>query len=165
MTILHRHTIVDGFYITTAGTSTKHSSSKWRLNDISNEKRRDKKTAILIVDHGSRVAEANDMLLVLTEKYKEYSMATIVEAAHMEMAEPSILTAVKRCVDQGADHIICHPFFLSKGRHVKEDIPSLMASAAEQYSITYNITEPLGLQEGIVNLIDVSISRTSRSLQ
>lgn len=45
----------------------------------------------------------------------------------MELSEPSIQQAYKLCVEQGATQIICLPYFLSMGRHVKEDIPRLLA--------------------------------------
>jgi sirohydrochlorin ferrochelatase len=77
----------------------------------------------------------------------------------MELAEPSIAVAFKNCVDQGANHIVCHPYFLSKGRHYQEDIPALMKTAASEHPGTsYSITEPLGVQDGIIDLISKSIS-------
>lgn len=65
----------------------------------------------------------------------------------MEMAEPSIADAFTKCVEQGATRIICHPYFLSIGRHVQEDIPHLVKEIADKYpDISYTITPPLGLQ-------------------
>jgi sirohydrochlorin ferrochelatase len=97
--------------------------------------------------------------LQLVAKFKHSSGHELVEAAHMELAEPSIATAYQRCVDQGASNIVCHPYFLSRGRHVQEDIPALMLEAAAPHPHTqYTITEPLGLQEDqIVDLIKNSI--------
>ncbi len=129
---------------------------KSRLNCINTIK-----IGVIIVDHGSRVKEANDALLKLVQKYKLHSRLSIVEGAHMEMSEPSIASAFEQCVNQGANRIICHPYFLSKGRHVKEDIPSLLESAALQYkdkNISYILTEPLGMQDQILQLIDDTVS-------
>ena len=77
----------------------------------------------------------------------------------MELAEPSISTAFRRCVEQGATSVICHPYFLSKGRHVVKDIPFLVSEAAKDFpSIKYSITEPLGNEEdGIIELIKKSV--------
>jgi sirohydrochlorin ferrochelatase len=120
------------------------------------------KVAVILVDHGSRKAEANDMLMGLASKYKKLYNVDIVEAAHMELSEPSIATAFRKCVDQGATNIICHPFFLSKGRHVQEDIPDMMKAAAAEHDdiphLEYSITEPLGVQEKILELIHESIT-------
>ena len=100
------------------------------------------------------------MLMEVADKYKKLYNIEIVEAAHMELSEPSISTAFRKCIDQGANKIICHPFFLSKGRHVQEDIPEMMrAAAAEHVDVLfeYSITEPLGVQEKILELIHQSI--------
>lgn len=79
----------------------------------------------------------------------------------MELAEPSIATAYRRCVEQGAEHIIVHPYFLSRGRHIQEDIPALLQDAASMHpSTSYQLTEPLGLQPQVVELIANSIQQT-----
>jgi sirohydrochlorin ferrochelatase len=119
------------------------------------------KLAVILVDHGSRKAEANDMLVELAIKYKNLYKIEIVEAAHMELSEPSIKTAFRKCVEQGAKKIICHPFFLSKGRHVQEDIPEMMRAAAAEHSnidLEYSVTEPLGLQDKILDLVHNSVT-------
>ena len=53
------------------------------------------KTAIILVDHGSRVKIANDNLFDVVARYKIFSKCEIIEAAHMELAEPSIKTGFK----------------------------------------------------------------------
>lgn len=120
------------------------------------------KVAVIIVDHGSRKSEANNLLMEVAGKYKKLYNIEIVEAAHMELSEPTISTAFRKCIDQGAKKIICHPFFLSKGRHVQEDIPEMMRAAAAEHmdihELEYSITEPLGLQEKILELIHLSIT-------
>eukprot|EP01039_Chlorochromonas_danica_P010876 gene10876-12088_t len=104
------------------------------------------------------------MLTEIVKKFKilHGSQYSIVEPAHMELAEPSLITAYHQCVLQGAQHIICHPFFLSYGKHVQEDIPRLLEEAQRQYpQTTYTLTTPLGCQqENIVNLILASIEDT-----
>lgn len=76
----------------------------------------------------------------------------------MELAEPSIFSAFKSCVELGATKIICHPYFLSRGRHVTEDIPALVEEAAQQFQgVEYIITEPLGTQAGLTSIIHQSV--------
>jgi sirohydrochlorin ferrochelatase len=53
---------------------------------------------VVIVDHGSRAKASNDMLLEFVELYRVTAGAhTLVEPAHMELAEPSISDAVGEC--------------------------------------------------------------------
>ena len=51
-------------------------------------------TGIIIVDHGSRKKDSNDMLIEFVQLFKHTAGARIVEPAHMELAEPSIEQAI-----------------------------------------------------------------------
>ncbi|XP_028554897.1 sirohydrochlorin ferrochelatase, chloroplastic [Dendrobium catenatum] len=87
--------------------------------------------------------------------FKSRTGYQIVEPAHMELAEPAIKDAFRRCVQQGANHIIVSPFFLLPGRHWHKDIPALVAEAAGEHSgISYIITAPLGLHELMVDVMN-----------
>lgn len=103
-------------------------------------------TGIIIVDHGSRRAESNAMLLEVVKLFAEQSKYRIIEPAHMELAPPSIADAYASCVQRGATCIVVHPYFLLPGRHWNQDIPQLTAEAAEKFPQTrYLVTAPLGL--------------------
>ena len=103
-------------------------------------------TAIIIVDHGSRRQESNDMLLQAVEAFRKTSPHAVVEPAHMEIAQPDIATAYDRCVRQGARRVVVFPYFLSPGRHWSEDIPALVAAAAASHPGTeWLVTAPFGL--------------------
>ncbi|KAH9319019.1 hypothetical protein KI387_020788, partial [Taxus chinensis] len=107
--------------------------------------------AVIIVDHGSRRHESNSMLLAFVDMYKEKTGHPIVEPAHMEIAKPTIKEAFDLCVNQGAERVIISPYFLSPGRHWKQDIPALAAEAAKEHpGIPFIVTAPLGLHELMV---------------
>ena len=111
-------------------------------------------TGVIIVDHGSRFSAANDMLLEVVAVFKSVSGYKIVQAAHMEIAEPSIARAFAACVRQGAKAVLVHPYFLSPGRHSTTDIPRLVAEAAQDHpGIVYHVTQPLGVHEAIAKVI------------
>ena len=100
---------------------------------------------VIIVDHGSRREESNQMLLQIVDAFRRTALYAVVEPAHMELAEPSIATAYNECVRQGAQQIVVHPFFLLPGRHWDRDIPQLAAEAAAKHPHTsYLVTAPLG---------------------
>ncbi len=103
-------------------------------------------TGVIVVDHGSRRAESNAMLLEVVAMFERESKYAIVEPAHMELAEPSIQTAFDRCVQRGAKLVVVFPYFLLPGRHWDRDIPALTAEAAKKHpDIQYLVTAPLGL--------------------
>ncbi len=99
------------------------------------------KIGVIIVDHGSRRAESNELLLDVAAMFRNRGEFAIVEPAHMELAEPSLATAYDRCVAAGAELVVIHPYFLLPGKHWKHDIPALAAEAARRHLVT----APLGL--------------------
>jgi sirohydrochlorin ferrochelatase len=114
------------------------------------------KTGIIIVDHGSRRTESNRMLEEVARLFGERFQQTydVVEAAHMELCEPSIATAYARCVERGATRVVVCPFFLGPGKHWTGDIPRLTAQAAADFPQTrYHVTMPLGIDELILDLL------------
>ncbi len=122
------------------------------------------KRAILLVDHGSKRAEANDMLASVADLVREeVDPGEIVEIAHMELARPTIEEGFAACVAAGAEHVSVHPYMLAPGRHATGDIPKLAAAAAGQHpGVTYSVTEPLGLHP---NLAKVVVERVRAALE
>jgi sirohydrochlorin ferrochelatase len=117
------------------------------------------KRAILLVDHGSRLPEANAQLDQLAEAIASRLPGRIVEIAHLEIAEPDIASGIANCAAKGAEEIIVHPYFLSPGRHTTQDIPDQVARAAKSFpDIQIGISAPLG---GHASLLDVVLERVS----
>jgi sirohydrochlorin ferrochelatase len=101
---------------------------------------------VVVVDHGSRRGESNDLLLAVAAMFREGSGIEIVEPAHMELAEPTIAEAFAKCVARGARTVVVFPYFLSPGRHWSEDIPRLAGEAAASHpGVQHLVTAPLGL--------------------
>lgn len=121
------------------------------------------RTAVILVDHGSRRAASNDQLLAAAELFRQETDWPIVEPAHMELAEPSIETAMDRCVAAGAESVVVFPWFLAPGRHWAEDIPRLVNAAAEKHpNIKTLVTAPFGNHELLVRLATERIEHCLR---
>lgn len=113
-------------------------------------------TGIIIVDHGSRRAASNEMLERFVAQFADQraDQFQIVEAAHMELAEPSIATAFDRCVARGARRIVVCPYFLSPGKHWHQDIPNLAREAAMKHpDVQFVVTAPIGLHHMMKDVI------------
>ena len=105
----------------------------------------EKKTAILLMGHGSRVAAANDALRVVAEQVRQQGGFEIVEVSFRELHEPDIQTGIDACVKRGAERILLYPYFLFAGAHVLEDLPGEMAQAKERYpGLEMTMGMPLG---------------------
>jgi len=112
------------------------------------------KTALLIIDHGSRKQAANHMLFDMVKLVRYHRPGLLVLGAHMELALPSIPDGVKRCIQLGATHIIALPYMLSPGRHATRDIPQLITDALAPYpSISFTVTNALGIDDQLATLI------------
>lgn len=119
---------------------------------------------IILVDHGSRFKAANDMLDEVVAMFKRVSGNRIVQAAHMELAEPTIAQAFDACVRQGAGRVAVHPYFLSPGKHSTTDIPRIVEQAAAQHpGVTFHVTPPLGLDDKIAEVIMRRVSECQRN--
>ena len=112
------------------------------------------KSAIILVDHGSRVADANHQLERVAERLRERVPERLVKTAHMELAEPSLDQAIDACAAAGAEAVVVHPYFLAPGRHSREDIPRLAAAAAARHpGLRVTVSEPLGVHPGLVDAV------------
>jgi sirohydrochlorin ferrochelatase len=57
--------------------------------------------------------------------------------------------------------VVVFPYFLAPGRHWNEDIPRLVAEAAEPFAaqgISHLVTPPLGLHPLILQVIDARVA-------
>ena len=125
------------------------------------------KLGVVVVDHGSRRTESNELLHEVVALFERVSGMPIVEPAHMELAEPSIAAAFAKCVERGVETVVVFPYFLSPGRHWSKDIPQLAAEAASRHTgVRYQVTSPLGLHELMAEVMGERIAQClKRSLQ
>jgi sirohydrochlorin ferrochelatase len=109
--------------------------------------------ALIIVDHGSTRPAANAMLDEVVALVRRRG-PDAVYAAHMELAEPSIAAAFDTAVAAGADFVFVFPYFLSPGRHSREDIPRLCVQAAARHpGVQWHCCGPIGLDPLLADLI------------
>ncbi len=111
--------------------------------------------AILLVDHGSRKREANDMLACMANLVQAMAGPdVIVRPAHMELAEPSIAAGFMSCVEAGATEVTVFPYMLSPGRHSTSDIPRMVGEVAISYpGVSFSVTPAFGVHEKLGGII------------
>ncbi len=128
-----------------------------------------KQIGVLLIDHGSKRESSNARLETLAGIYQKRAPSHhTVKFAHMEIAPPSIEDGIREFCNDGVMDIVCHPYFLSPGRHVLEDIPELIEAAVVQMKeegmgdeLTVRTTEPVGSDlEQMVDLISRMVGNT-----
>lgn len=113
--------------------------------------------ALLLVDHGSRRAEANALLERIAERLAERVPEAIVRVAHLEIAPPDIGAGIDACVAAGAQRVVVLPWFLGPGRHTARDIPAQVEAAAARHpQVRLLVAPPLAPHD---KLVDVLIER------
>ncbi|ART81926.1 cobalamin biosynthesis protein CbiX [Oceanisphaera profunda] len=108
----------------------------------------------ILVAHGSRREAANQEIADFTASVTQ-SMAArfeIMGHAFWELAEPSLEQAIDSQVAAGATEIKLFPYFLAQGRHVVEDLPSVLHQKREQYpDLTLTLLPHLGAMPGFAD--------------
>ncbi len=118
---------------------------------------------LVVVDHGSRREASNEMLLEMVDMVRAAVPYRVVEPAHMELAEPSIATAFRRCVDAGCRQVVVTPYFLLPGRHWSQDIPELSEKAAAEHpGVEFMVSAPLGLHPLMAQVVGARVEHCLR---
>ena len=86
---------------------------------------------------------------ISTDISKLTKSTTIVRAAHMEIASPSILESLHSifAIDQ-VTQVVCVPYFPSPGRHATEDVPNLIDEARR---ILVDEARSILVDEGVIH--------------
>ena len=118
-------------------------------------------TALLLIAHGSRNAEANDDLYHVVGALRRRGLYEVVEGAFLEIAQPDIATAAFKCVGHGAHRVVLLPYFLSPGIHVREDLQEIQRQLGERFpAVEFLLGEPLGRHESLIELLELRARET-----
>lgn len=110
-------------------------------------------TALLLIAHGSRHAEANADLFHVAAELMSRGYE-VVEASFLELAEPTIDEGGARCVAHGADRVVLVPYFLSAGVHVRRDLTEARDRMATRFpEVDFRLAEPLGRHPLLLDVV------------
>jgi precorrin-8X/cobalt-precorrin-8 methylmutase len=119
--------------------------------------RSDKVETIILVGHGSRRKEANNLGIIgglLHELIHPGCSDNCVKVAYLQFSRPTLMEAIRDSVQHGASRVIIHPYFLSTGNHVTQDIPSEIEEARRHFTgVEFIYTEPLGVHNKLVEVV------------
>lgn len=111
------------------------------------------KTAILLMAHGSRIAEANNAARDVAAMVREMTGFEIVEVSFRELHEPNIQQGIDTCVTQGAERILLMPYFLFMGAHVQHDLPEEIETAQKRHpGLIMEMGEHLGAHRKLAEI-------------
>jgi sirohydrochlorin cobaltochelatase len=110
--------------------------------------------AVILLDHGSREPGANAQLDELAALVAVRLPGECVATAHLSLAPPTLAEAVANCVRSEAREITVVPCFLAAGRHVREDLPRLIAELrAAHPGVAFRLAAPLGAHPAVADAL------------
>jgi sirohydrochlorin ferrochelatase len=112
--------------------------------------------ALLLVSHGSRRSQSNEEVNQVCESLRDDmgEFFDVFYSAFLEIASPSIPEGIKQCIEEGASSVTVLPYFLAAGRHVTEDIPSIVEDVRKEFpEVSISITQHIGALKGMPRLI------------
>ncbi|MCL4533203.1 MAG: CbiX/SirB N-terminal domain-containing protein [Deltaproteobacteria bacterium] len=119
------------------------------------------KESVVLLGHGSRRSDANDILRNMTDIIKsKVSFEDIkIECAYLEFAEPNINDMLEKLAEENFDSIYVIPYFLYSGNHVSRDIPEILRKYGKKYPyINFKLGDYLGVDERIADLVAEKIA-------
>lgn len=109
---------------------------------------------LLLVDHGSRRAEANAQLDDMAARVGRLRPGAPLATAHLDVCAPTIADGVAALLAQGVDEIAVLMYFLSAGRHVSADVPDLVRAAlAARPDVRVRLGAALGPDDALAGLM------------
>jgi len=101
-------------------------------------------TGIIVFAHGSRIESANQAVRDIAADLARAGNFPRVEAAFLELGQPSLDGAVTLLMSQGATRILVIPYFLTLGMHLERDLPRLVQAIAQAHpGLFISVTPPL----------------------
>ncbi|MCM0612255.1 CbiX/SirB N-terminal domain-containing protein [Marinobacter sediminum] len=97
---------------------------------------------IILLAHGSsdkRWCETFEGLAAPTLSAVPHS-----QVAYMELAEPSLEDTVADGVSAGVREFTVVPLFLAAGRHLRKDVPAMIASLEQTHNVKIVLAPPIG---------------------
>ncbi|MFW0884130.1 sirohydrochlorin chelatase [Candidatus Acidulodesulfobacterium sp. H_13] len=108
---------------------------------------------IILLGHGSRRIEANDILRSIVKIIKPKFPDEYMECAFLEFAEPNINDALENAANGGSNLIYVIPYFLYSGNHVSRDIPNILKEFSVKYpNVNIKYGDYLGIDEKLSEL-------------
>jgi sirohydrochlorin cobaltochelatase len=109
---------------------------------------------ILILAHGSKRQETEQILNSLVEKVKAKTGEKLVYPAYLQFSEQNLEKGIDMLVQSGAKSIKIMPMFLFDGVHVTQDIPNELNEINAKYpGIRIKMSRHIGDDDKIADII------------
>ena len=103
------------------------------------------KNALVLFAHGSRDPKWAEPFKSIQSLIRAQAPDTPVDLAFLELMQPGIQEVLTSLAKQGVERVSVVPIFLAAGRHLREDLPALIAPIQSQFpELEIIVTAPIG---------------------
>lgn len=109
---------------------------------------------IVLFAHGSRDARWREPVQALARRIAEQAPAVRVRCAYLEWVAPDLQTACAELLAEGVDALHVMPLFLGLGRHLRDDLPALIAQLQQAHpQVPISLRPALGEHPALIELL------------
>ena len=109
---------------------------------------------VVLVAHGSQFAQSVCQVQAIAARLQDACRPTPVAVSYLDINQPDLAAGCRRLLQQGAAHVAVLPYFLHSGRHVKEDLPRILAAVSDEFpDRVLTLMDPLENVLGISEII------------
>ncbi len=102
-------------------------------------------SALILFAHGSRDPKWAEPFQSIQALIRAQAPNIPVELAFLELMQPGIQECLSALAKQGVKRVSVVPIFLAAGRHLREDLPALIAPIQSQFpDLEIIVTAPIG---------------------
>lgn len=118
-------------------------------------------SAVILFAHGAREPEWARPLEQVRDRLRAAGMR--VELAYLEIMKPTLQEAAKVLAAEGAKAVTIVPLFLAQGRHLKRELPEMIAALAQAFpGVKFRVTPALGDEPAMLDAITAWVKRSVR---
>ena len=99
-------------------------------------------SALLVMAHGTPLEHANQPVRQMTAWLHAKTHYSLAATAYLDCNTPRIAAAIDDLAAQGARKIVALPYFLHRGRHLRQDLPLLLAAARRRHRLLTLLEAP-----------------------
>jgi sirohydrochlorin cobaltochelatase len=109
---------------------------------------------IVLFAHGSRDARWREPVEAVAARVAQLAPDTVVRCAYLELATPDLAGAVDELAHAGVDGIDIVPLFLGVGKHLREDLPRLLAELQQAHpGLVFRLRPAVGEMPEVVDML------------
>jgi sirohydrochlorin cobaltochelatase len=118
-------------------------------------------TAVILFAHGAREPEWAHPFESVRDRLRSEGLR--VEPAYLEIIKPSLEDSARALAAEGLKSVAIVPLFLAQGKHLKRQLPELVAALRRNHaSIDFRVTPALGDEPEILAAITAWVKRATR---